>query len=240
LGNAAKYTEPGGRIRLRGGIEDGRVVVHVRDTGYGIPPDRLEYVFEMFGQVPEHLVKTGGGGIGIGLALARRLVTLHNGTIEARSAGLGRGSEFVVALPLSASNDLPRPEEARARPVARTRRVLVVDDNVDAAESLEIMLSLEGHAVEVAHRGTDALGVVARFQPHVVLLDVGMPEMDGYEVARRIRALPYGGRIALYALTGWAQEEDKRRALEAGFNEHLTKPIDRATLLQLIGAAPCR
>jgi PAS domain S-box-containing protein len=240
LGNAAKYTEPGGRIDVRGGIENGRAVVRVKDTGYGIPHDRLEYVFEMFGQVPEHLVKTGGGGIGIGLALARRLVTLHDGTIEARSEGLGHGSEFVVELPLCASASPAPTEASRQGPAARTKRVLVVDDNADAAESLKILLGLEGHSVEVAHRGVDALKLVERFQPHIVLLDIGMPEMDGYEVARRIRALPYGGRIALYALTGWAQEDDKRRALAAGFDDHLTKPVDRASLLELVSSGPRR
>jgi CheY-like chemotaxis protein len=153
---------------------------------------------------------------------------------------LGRGSEFVVALPLFGAAALARAEALRPQPAARARRVLVVDDNVDAAESLQTMLAFEGHAAEVAHSGADALGAIERFQPHVVLLDIGMPEMDGYEVARRIRALPYGSRIALYALTGWAQEEDKRRALEAGFDEHLTKPVDRATLLELLGTVPRR
>lgn len=238
LSNAAKYTEPGGRIEVRGSVEGAQTVVRVCDTGYGIPPERLEYVFEMFGQVPEHRTKTGGGGIGIGLALSRQLVTLHGGKLEARSEGLGKGSEFIVTLP---SAPLAKRKEVRMEPTDRPRgakRVLIIDDNVDAAESLRMVLELEGHVAETAHGAIDGLTAFERFEPEVVLLDIGLPEMDGYEVARRMRALPRGPAVALYALTGWAQEEDKRRAFEAGFDEHLTKPVDAATLRQLIAAGP--
>ena len=233
LSNAAKYTEAGGTIRVAAGIENDRVVVRVRDTGYGIPLNRLDDVFEMFSQVPEHRAKTGGGGIGIGLALSRQLVTLHGGAIRAESAGLGHGSEFVVTLPLAASGPqaVEIPEAAAAR---STRRVLVVDDNRDAAESLRLVLELDGHEVEAVHGAREALRAVEDFRPEVVLLDIGLPDLDGYQVARRIRARPDGGSVRLFALTGWAQEEDKRKAFEAGFDEHLTKPVDSSRLRALI------
>jgi len=236
LSNAAKYTETGGSIRVTAGIENDQAVVRVRDNGYGIPVERLNGVFEMFSQVPEHRAKTGGGGIGIGLALSRQLVTLHGGSIRAESAGLGHGSEFIVSLPLAAD----APQTVETEETARTdtaRRVLVVDDNRDAAESLRLVLKLDGHDVEAVHGGLEALHAVERFRPDVVLLDIGLPEMDGYEVARRIRARPEGGRIRLFALTGWAQEEDKQKALAAGFDEHLTKPVDSAVLRRLIAEA---
>ena len=234
LSNAAKYTEPGGRIEVRATAENGRAVVRVKDTGYGIPADRLDYVFEMFGQVPEHREKTGGGGIGIGLALSRQLVTLHGGSIEAHSEGLGRGSEFVVTLPLAepTAREARRPTFAKHRPSAR--RVLIVDDNVDAAEALRMVLELEGHHVKAAYSASEGLEAFDRFEPDVVLLDIGLPETDGYEVARCLRARPRGRDVVLYALTGWAQEEDRQRAFEAGFDEHLTKPVDMETLRRLI------
>jgi len=236
LSNAAKYTETGGTIRITAGIEKDRAVVRVKDDGYGIPLNRLEDVFEMFSQVPEHRARTGGGGIGIGLALCRQLVTLHNGSIWAESAGLGRGSVFIVQLPLASRG--PQANEPRETTPTRTsRRVLVVDDNRDAAASLRLVLELDGHEVEAAYGAAEALRAVDVFRPDVVLLDIGLPQMDGYEVARRIRARPDGGAIRLFALTGWAQEEDKRKAFEAGFDQHLTKPVDSAVLRQLIARA---
>ncbi|HEX6992543.1 MAG TPA: PAS domain S-box protein [Gammaproteobacteria bacterium] len=233
LSNAAKYTEAGGTIRITAGIEKDRAVVRVKDNGYGIPVDRLDDVFEMFSQVPEHRARTGGGGIGIGLALCRQLVTLHNGSIWAESAGLGQGSEFIVTLPLAARGPQAG-ETQKAAPARAARRVLVVDDNRDAAASLRLVLELDGHEVEAVHGAAEALRAVGEFRPEIVLLDIGLPEMDGYEVARRIRARRDGGAIRLFALTGWAQEEDKRKAFEAGFDEHLTKPVDSAVLRQLI------
>jgi len=233
LSNAAKYTERGGAISVSAGIEGDRAVVRVRDNGYGIPLNRLSDVFEMFSQVPEHRAKTGGGGIGIGLALSRQLVTLHGGSIRAESAGLGRGSEFIVSLPLAARG----PQAAETKEAVReqsARRVLVVDDNRDAAASLRLVLELDGHEVVAAYGAREALQAVERFRPEIVLLDIGLPEMDGYEVARRIRARPDGKLIRLFALTGWAQEEDKRKAFESGFDEHLTKPVDSGTLRELI------
>jgi len=233
LSNAAKYTEAGGTIGVTAGIENDQVVVRVHDTGYGIPVNRLHDVFEMFSQVPEHRARTGGGGIGIGLALSRQLVTLHGGSIRAESAGLGHGSEFIVSLPLAARGPevAEIPEAAAAR---SARRVLVVDDNRDAAESLRLVLELDGHEVEAVNGAREALRAVEDFRPQVVLLDIGLPDIDGYEVARRIRARPDGGSIRLFALTGWAQEGDKRKAYEAGFDEHLTKPVDSSLLRALI------
>src|SRR5690606_27738593 len=176
----------------------------------------------------------GGGGIGIGLALSRQLVTLHGGSIEARSEGLGRGSEFIVTLPLAerSTREPRRPAAATSRPSAR--RVLIVDDNDDAADALRMVLEVEGRRVEAAYSASEGLEAFDRFEPDVVLLDIGLPETDGYAVARAIRARPRGHETVLYALTGWAQEEDRQRAFEAGFDEHLTKPVDMETLRRLI------
>jgi PAS domain S-box-containing protein len=234
LSNAAKYTEPGGEIRLCADVSGGDAVVRVKDTGLGIPADQLEEIFEMFTQVPEHRAHMGGGGLGIGLALSRQLIELHGGSIEANSEGLGRGSEFVVRLPLAPAAQRPVPPVQGSGDGPVRRRVLVVDDNVDAAASLRMVLSLRGHDVRAVHDGEAALLAVGELAPDVVLLDIGLPRMNGYEIAKRIRAMPNGGRIRLLALTGWGQEEDKRRALEAGFDEHLTKPVDSARLAALI------
>lgn len=228
LSNAAKYMEPGGRIAVETELKGDQALVQVRDTGFGIPPERLDYVFEMFSQVAEHRERMGRGGIGIGLALSRRLLALHGGEIEARSAGLGQGSEFVVRLPLAAPAKAARrsmtgSERSGAR--ASRQRVLVVDDNVDAATTLHVALEIEGHVVETVHDGSAAVASMDSFGPDTVLLDIGLPQMDGYEVARRIRARSDGQRVLLIALTGWGQAEDRQRAHEAGFDYHLTKPV---------------
>jgi len=240
LNNAAKYTEPGGQIWLTARRESGEVVISVRDTGIGIAPDKLPQVFDMFAQV-----HTAGsrhpGGLGIGLALVRRLVDLHNGRIEARSAGLGQGSEFAVRLPLAVQAvkaAARRPAKPpRSTPLAQ-KQILVVDDNHDAANSLAMFLKFLGATVQVAFDGVQAIEQVEQFQPRIVLLDIGMPLLDGYEVARRIRALPGGGDLLLIAMTGWGQEEDKRRAAEAGFDHHLVKPVDPVKLETLLAATP--
>jgi CheY-like chemotaxis protein/nitrogen-specific signal transduction histidine kinase len=234
LSNAAKYTPPGGSIEVRAQSSEGHALVRVCDTGYGIPREQLEEVFEMFTQVPEHRTHIGGGGLGIGLALSRRLTELHGGTLEAASAGLGKGSEFSLRLPLSkvpAVQPAPIPRSAEAPP---PRRVLLVDDNADAADSLRLVLDMQGHATEVAYDSASALLAFEQFGPECVLLDIGLPVIDGYETARRIRALPGGGAIHLIAITGWGQQEDKERALAAGFDAHLTKPVDSATLAALL------
>jgi signal transduction histidine kinase/CheY-like chemotaxis protein len=236
LNNAAKYTEPGGHVWLTAGPStDGtaEAVIRVRDDGMGIPSGMLPHVFELFTQ-GEWSAEHAQGGMGIGLALVRRLVELHGGTITAASAGLGQGSEFVVRLPASSRRSPPRAEPSRngagqlasASPPPSRRRLLVVDDNVDAAESLRMLLSLEGHELRIAHDGLAALRVAEEFQPEVVLLDIGLPRMDGYEVARRLRQRPEMDKVLLIALTGYGQDEDRRRSHEAGFNAHLIKPFD--------------
>jgi PAS domain S-box-containing protein len=227
LNNAAKYTPAGGHIAIVAKRENDQAWLAVRDSGIGIEPAQIDEVFQMFAQVAPALERA-HGGLGIGLALARALVKLHGGKLEAQSEGPGRGSEFVVRLPL-ATGTAPAQTSSPAftQGVARQAlRVLVVDDNRDAAQSLAAVLSMEGHTVATAYDGLDALAQVASFEPDVVMLDIGMPGMNGYEVARRIRAEPGGSRRLLVALTGWGQQEDKRRAADAGFDRHVTKPID--------------
>jgi signal transduction histidine kinase len=227
LNNAAKYTATPGRIRI-GARQDGdRAVVSVRDSGIGIPPALLARVFDMFMQVPRPADQQ-HGGLGIGLTLVRNLVEMHGGTVRAFSEGPGRGTEIVVRLPLSSERRRPADVDAPAARAKREvrRRVLVVDDNRDAADSFGMLLELIGADVRVVHDGATALRALEEFAPTIVVLDIGMPGMDGYEVARRIRQQPRGSAVTLVALTGWGQEEDRRRCRMAGFDHHLTKPVD--------------
>jgi two-component system CheB/CheR fusion protein len=238
LSNAAKYSPPGNEIRVRAGQEDGQAVVRVWDSGIGIPPDLLPHVFDMFSQaVRSHELTQ--GGLGIGLSLVRGLVEQHQGTVEATSDGPGQGSEFVVRLPLTPATT-PSPEAKRtdgaAPPVPR--RILVADDNKDAADSLTTMLSLMGHEACAAYDGLGAVETAATFRPDVIVLDVGMPRVDGYEAARRIRKEPWSNGVVLVALTGWGQEEDRARAKNAGFDHHLTKPASVDAIVRLITKAP--
>jgi PAS domain S-box-containing protein len=237
LNNAAKYTEKGGHIWLTAEQQGGEAVVSVRDTGIGIAAEHLPRLFEKFSQV-EPALQRSQGGLGIGLSLVRGLVELHGGTVEARSGGTGLGSEFTVRLPVGKV-----PVEAAQKPSdgervmprsARQRRILVVDDNRDAADSLVLMLRIAGHETATAYDGLEAVQAAATFRPDVVLLDIGLPKMNGFEAARHIRQQPWGKGMALLALTGWGQEEDKRRALEAGFDYHLTKPVDPIALEKLL------
>ncbi len=235
LHNAAKYTERGGKIWLTGAREDGRAVLRVRDTGIGIAPEMLPRIFEMFVQA-DRRTKNAQGGMGIGLTLVRSLVEMHGGTVEARSEGLGKGSEFVVALPLltdvfegAPTGRVEPSRTGRAAP----RRVLVVDDNAPAAETLALVLRLEGHEVTTAHDGASALELAVADPPEVALVDLGMPKMDGCELARRFRASPALKDVVLIALTGWGQEEDRRRTREAGFDLHLVKPVEVDVLNRL-------
>jgi PAS domain S-box-containing protein len=236
LNNAAKYTDRGGRIRLSAGREGGEAVLRVRDTGIGIAPEWLPRLFDMFFQA-ERRTKESQGGLGIGLSLVRGLVELHGGTVSADSAGPGRGSEFVVRLPLLVNEGAARlpHRPASPGPVAKlaARRVLVVDDNVDAADSLAMLLRLQGHAVEVAYDGPSALEKAQARPPAVAFLDLGMPKVDGYELARAFRAIPALRDVMLVALTGWGQPEDRQRTREAGFDYHLVKPVDADALHRL-------
>jgi PAS domain S-box-containing protein len=236
LNNAAKYTESGGHIWLTAEQGGGEIVLRVRDTGIGIEPEMLPRVFDLFVQVARRLDRS-QGGVGIGLTLVKKLVELHGGRIEASSPGLGRGSEFAVRLP--ALRDKPRAEKTRASgedkaaPLLR-RRVLVVDDNQDAADSLAMLLRLAGQDVRAAYDGPSALTQANDFQPALVFLDIGMPGMDGYEVARRLRGESHLQGAVLVALTGWGQEEDRRRSTEAGFDHHLVKPVEPTALEELL------
>jgi signal transduction histidine kinase len=238
LNNASKYTEPGGRIWLSAARDAGHAVVRVQDTGIGIPTEMLPHVFDMFVQV-DAAVSRSQGGLGIGLTLVKRLVELHGGSVEAASGGPGLGSEFIVRLPLAVESgaapraDTPGPE-ARPAPQLSTLRVLVVDDNRDAAESLALLMRLAGHQVQVALDGREALESARAFQPRILLQDIEMPGMSGYEVARRIRE--QATDVLLVAVTGYGSEEARHRSREAGFDHHLVKPVDFATLQQVLAS----
>jgi PAS domain S-box-containing protein len=242
LNNSCKFSEPGGRLGLKAVRRGDEVVVSVKDNGVGIPPDRLESIFGMFSQVGGPLERT-HGGLGIGLTLVKRLVELHGGHIEARSEGLGKGSEFIVTLPVAGSPATDGQSGSATSPTAATaeaghHRVLVVDDNRDSAESLALLLRLAGNETHTAYDGREALTVAAKVQPDVLLLDIGLPEMNGYDVCRRVREQPWGQDVLIVALTGWGQEEDRRKSREAGFNEHLVKPVDHAALMKVLAQAP--
>jgi CheY-like chemotaxis protein len=224
LNNAAKYTNPEGHIHLAVETDAEEVVIRIRDNGIGIAPDMLPYVFGMFAQA--HGSERGDGGLGIGLALVRGLVALHGGSVEAHSAGVGQGSEFVVRLPRGPSGAPKFPNvQAAGERVAGKRKVLVADDNRDAAETLALLLQLEGHEVSIAHDGEHAVQLAEKERPDVALLDIGMPRLNGYDAARQIRRRLHSD-VVLVAVTGWGQEEDQRRAQEAGFDFHFTKPLD--------------
>jgi PAS domain S-box-containing protein len=234
LNNSCKYTPPGGTIRVTCVREGHEVVVSVSDTGMGIPRDKLTTIFDMFTQVDRALERS-QGGLGIGLTLVKRLVEMHGGSVEARSAGEGQGSEFVVRLPIAVGvSDVPAPADSETTTSHATQRILVVDDNRDSAESMAMLLELTGHEVYTAHDGPHALDLVERHRPDVVLLDIGLPTMSGHDVCRSIRQQPWGKDIALVALTGWGQDEDRRRSYEAGFDGHLVKPVDPTRLLALL------
>ncbi|MGH8666181.1 MAG: hybrid sensor histidine kinase/response regulator [Burkholderiales bacterium] len=240
LNNAVKYTEPGGRIWLSARREADAVAISVRDTGMGIPSDMLPRVFELFTQV-ERRANRAQGGLGIGLALVKSLAEMHGGRVAVHSDGVGRGCEFVVRLPLTAAR-LPTGapgKEARLSDTA-LRRVLVVDDNQDAADSLGLLLKLIGADVQIVYNGAEALEAFATYKPTVVILDIGMPGMDGHEVARRIRREPHSKDVTLIALTGWGQEEDRNCSKGAGFDAHLVKPVDLRVLTELLASWSAR
>ena len=238
LNNSAKYTHRGGHIRLTVGHEGETAVVSVKDDGIGIPPAMLDRVFQMFTQVDSTLEKT-TGGLGIGLSLVRAMVEMHGGTVEARSDGEGRGSEFVVRLPVAVP--APAPSDGSDNSGGEVvppgpRRILVVDDNADAADSLAELLELLGNEVRTAYDGEAGVRAAGEFRPAVVLCDIGMPKMNGYEACRRIREQPWGDQVVLVALTGWGKDEDRKLSQEAGFDHHLVKPVDLTTLEKLLAS----
>jgi signal transduction histidine kinase len=237
LHNAAKYTGEGGHIVLTTLARNGNAEIAVRDTGIGIAAEAMPRIFELFTQIPSERDAT-AGGLGIGLALVRALVELHGGTIAAESAGVDRGSQFTVRLPQLVAEEVARGETkspARAAPATQVRRnILIADDNQDALESLALMLRMEGHEVYCASDGEEALALAGLRRPEIVVLDVGMPKLDGCEVARRIRAQSWGRGAVLVALTGWGQDVDRRRSRDAGFDMHLVKPVDPATLCDML------
>jgi len=237
LHNAAKYTGEGGHIVLTTLARNGNAEIAVRDTGIGIAAEAMPRIFELFTQIPSERDAT-AGGLGIGLALVRALVELHGGTIAAESAGVDCGSQFTVRLPQLIAEDVARGETkspGRAAPATQVRRnILIADDNQDALESLALMLRMEGHEVYCASDGEEALALAGLRKPEIVVLDVGMPKLDGCEVARRIRAQSWGRGAVLVALTGWGQDVDRRRSRDAGFDMHLVKPVDPATLCEML------
>ena len=239
LTNAAKYTEPNGSVTLSAELAaDCEVIVTVKDNGVGIPADQLPLIFEMFFQA-DHALGRFQGGLGIGLSLVRRLVELHGGSVSARSDGPGRGSEFTVRLPVIATpaNLLPAGQGSdRVESIVVPRRILVADDNRDAAQSLAMLLQLMGHEVHVAHDGLEAVETLRRIRPDVALVDLAMPKLDGYDVCRRIRQEPWGKNVVVIALTGWGQEEDRRRTREAGLDGHMVKPADHNALAELLSS----
>jgi CheY-like chemotaxis protein len=240
LDNAAKYMDKGGRVMLTATRQGHEVVFSVRDYGIGIDPKHLPRLFEMFSQLTPALERS-QGGLGLGLALVRGLVELHGGSVEARSAGAGQGSEFIVRLPVA---DAPVEEKSNvvdtgmADVGAPRRRILYVEDNRDTAATMTMILKEMGHEVATTFDGLQALEIAKNFRPEIVLLDIGLPNMNGYDVARRLRAQAIGQQLTLIALSGWGQDDDKKRALTSGFNLHLTKPIKAAELKKLLATLP--
>jgi signal transduction histidine kinase/ActR/RegA family two-component response regulator len=247
LSNACKFMEPGGRIALTAELNTSggapEAIITVRDSGIGIPPEKLATIFEMFAQVDRTLERA-RGGLGIGLTLARRLVEMHGGSIEARSEGVGKGSEFVVRLPLRmdlwqpsaghAEGSVPASAHDANSASSRAYRVLVVDDNVDSAGSMAALLQLSGNETRVAYDGLQALQTAEAWRPEIIFLDIGLPRLNGHDAARRIREQSWGKDVVLVALTGWGQEKDRRQSAEAGFDHHLVKPVRYADLTRIL------
>ena len=236
LNNAAKYTPRNGSISVKAAQRGDAVIVRVIDNGIGIPQEMLPRVFDMFMQVDKSLERA-QGGLGIGLSLVKRLVEMHGGIVEAHSKGPGMGSEFVVRLPaakIAAADERAGLGENATPDTSLGHRILVVDDNVDAAMSLAVLLGLLGHETRTAHDGLEAMAVADQFKPDVALLDIGMPKLNGYETARRMRQETWGRQMLLVALTGWGQETDRARSDDAGFNSHLVKPVDIAEIQRVL------
>jgi CheY-like chemotaxis protein len=234
LNNAYKFSRQDGQIDLSLKRENAQAAIRVRDNGIGIAEDQLSRIFDMFTQVDTSLERP-QSGLGIGLTLVKNLVEMHQGSVEATSPGIGKGSEFVVRLPVLNESPATRPQARPAKEKTATRRrILIVDDNRDQTNSLLILLKIAGHEVHVAVDGLEAVDAAAKLQPDVVLLDIGLPKLNGYEVARRIRQQQKDKHIVLVAMTGWGQEEDRRRSREAGFDTHMVKPLDFDRLKRLL------
>jgi CheY-like chemotaxis protein/anti-sigma regulatory factor (Ser/Thr protein kinase) len=238
LSNAGKFADKGGRVWLTVEPDGDQVIIRVRDNGIGIAAEHHDRLFDMFAQVDTSLERT-RDGLGIGLTLVKSLVEMHGGTVGVASEGPGRGSEFTVRVPIltDAGSPLSAPPAEEPRP-AGGRRVLVVDDSEDGAESLAMLLQFGGHQTCKAHDGFAALEAAERLRPDTVLLDIGLPGLNGYEVCRRIRKEPWGRQVLLVALTGWGQDEDRQRSKEAGFDAHFVKPVDFDALLKLLASLP--
>jgi CheY-like chemotaxis protein len=231
--NAAKYTRAGGHITVRLDRDNGEAIVTVQDNGIGIPPQAIEQVFDMFSQVHSHEVR-GAEGLGIGLSLVRTLVQMHNGTVCAFSEGPGLGARFTVRLPLVAGPVMPQIALSPPAVQNRGQRVLVVDDNTDAAASLALLLQMEDYEVCTAEDGEEAIECARAFGPQVIFMDLDMPRLDGLEAARRIRTLPNGEYVHIVALTGWGQEADRQRTRDAGMDHHLVKPVSLDALQSVL------
>ena len=236
LNNACKFTDQGGRISLTVEREGEQAVIRVRDNGVGIAADKLPGIFDMFVQVDTSLERS-VGGLGIGLTLVKNLVEMHGGTVEAYSDGVGQGSEFVVRLPVIETIKPAQPplsEPTVTAPTTTGYRILVVDDNRMSADSMATLLQLTGHEAHTAYDGLEAVAATTAFRPDVILLDIGLPKLNGYEAARKIREQPWGKNIVMVALTGWGQDEDRQKSKEAGFNGHLVKPVELTALMKLL------
>ncbi len=239
--NAAKYTSEGGQISLTSTREGSWTVVRIKDSGVGMPPDLLSRVFDLFIQGDRSLARS-EGGLGIGLTLVQRLIALHDGTVEAFSEGVGKGSEFVIRIPVATelrnASTSPTEDITRFQGDNMSRRILIVEDNKDGADSLAVLLRMSGHQVEIAYDGRDAVELAHAFAPQFVLLDIGLPGMSGYEIARMFKQLPRFTSVVLIAMTGYGSEEDRRRTSEAGFHHHLVKPLNPAHLENLLRQRP--
>jgi CheY-like chemotaxis protein len=235
LNNACKFTDKGGRISLTVEREGGQAVIRVRDTGIGIAADQLPRIFDMFTQVDTSLERS-VSGLGIGLNLVKILVEMHDGTVEVHSAGVGHGTEFVIHLPIMVEPTQPPPPEQNASesPTTKTCCILVVDDNRDSANSLAVLLQVTGQETHTSYDGLEAVEAATKIKPDVVLLDIGLPKLNGYEVALKIREQPWGQDMLLIALTGWGQEEDRQKSKDAGFNGHLVKPVELTSVMMML------
>ena len=234
LSNACKFTEPGGRIHVTVEREGEQAVIQVKDSGIGIAEDALPRVFDAYMQV-DTSIERAQTGLGIGLMLVKNVVEMHEGTVEVRSAGLGQGSEFVVRLPIvDALHPPSKPTVREPVPLTKRRRILIVDDYRDSADSLAMLLKADGHEIQTAYDGLEAFEAAATFRPEVILMDIGLPKLSGYEVARKIREQRWGENVLLVALTGWAQDEDRHKSKAVGFDSHMTKPVNHAALTELL------